>query len=111
MANFAVGNGPLHIDTPRPGLANVNNPGNGQQARDVLNYDGPNLEKIIPPQLRGDPHRLIAYLCFRLFQDPLTPRDTQPFIQYASDHGPNPGDDALRELLHLMMSTPQYQLT
>ena len=110
MANFAVGNGPLHIDTPRPGLANVNNPGHGQPL-DVLNYEGPNFEKIIPPQVRSDPKRLIAYLCFRLFQDPLTPRDTQPFIQYASDHGPNPGDDALRELLHLMMSTPQYQLT
>ena len=52
-------------------------------------------------------------LCFRLYQDPLTPRDTETFIQYVSDHGTNidTSDSTLRELLHLMMSTPQYQLT
>ncbi len=54
---------------------------------------------------------MIDYLCFRLYQDPLTPRDTAPFVKYVSDHGPNPDDNTLRELLHLMMSTPEYQLT
>jgi len=108
MANFAVGNGPLRIER----LRRVANPqavaGNGF---DVQNFEGPDLAKVVPQQVRGDPKRLVAYLCFRLFQDPLTPRDTEAFVKYVSDHGPNPDDDSLRELLHLMMSTPQYQLT
>jgi uncharacterized protein (DUF1800 family) len=108
MANFAVGNGPLRIER----LRRVVNPkavrGNGF---DVQNFEGPDLAKVVPQQVRGDPKRLVAYLCFRLFQDPLTPRDTETFVKYVSDHGPNPDDDDLRELLHLMMSTPQYQLT
>jgi hypothetical protein len=78
---------------------------------DVRNYDGPDLTKVVPTEVRGDPKRLVDYLCFRLYQDPLTPRDKATFVKYVSDHGPNPDDNTLRELLHLMMSTPQYQLT
>jgi hypothetical protein len=77
----------------------------------VQNYNGPDLTKVVPAAVRNDPKRLVDYLCFRLYQDPLTPRDTETFVKYVSDHGPNPNDNALRELLHLMMSTPEYQLT
>jgi uncharacterized protein (DUF1800 family) len=108
MANFAVGNGPLRIERLRK-IANPQAPAGN--AFDVQNFDGPNLAKVVPQQVRADPHRLVAYLCFRLYQDPLTPRDTQAFVQYVTDHALNPDDDTLRELLHLMMSTPQYQLT
>jgi uncharacterized protein (DUF1800 family) len=109
MANFAVGNGLLHIEPVRkptnPNAAAM------PQSYDVRNYNGPDLAKVIPTQVRTDPHRLVDYLCFRLYQDPLTPRDKATFVKYISDHGPNPDDNTLRELLHLMMSTPEYQLT
>jgi uncharacterized protein (DUF1800 family) len=107
MANFAIGNGPLHMEPLRRAAA----ANGGKAAFDVQNYQGPDLGKVVPQQVRGDPNRLVAYLCFRLYQDPLTPRDTATFVKYATDHGPNLTDDTLRELLHLMMSTPQYQLT
>jgi uncharacterized protein (DUF1800 family) len=109
MANFAVGNGPLRIERLRR-IAGGNNAA-PPMAYDVQNYDGPDLAKVVPQAVRADPKRLVAYLCFRLYQDPLTPRDTGTFIKYVSDHGPNLTDDTLRELLHLMMSTPEYQLT
>ena len=108
MANFAVGNGALHIEPIRKIAGNPKANGN---SFDVRNFNTPDLAKIIPQQVRADPHRLIAYLCFRLYQDPLTPRDTATFVNYMSSRGPNPDDQSLRELLHLMMSTPQYQLT
>jgi uncharacterized protein (DUF1800 family) len=109
MANFAVGTGPLQIE--RVGrLANTNNSGKAA-AIQVQNYQTPDLAKVIPQEVRGDPKRLIAYLCFRLYQDPLTPRDTETFVKFVSGRGTNPDDNTLRELLHLMMSTPQYQLT
>jgi len=109
MANFAVGNGPLHIERVRK-VAGGDNAA-APNAYDVQNYNGPDLAKVIPQEVRSDPKRMVDYLCFRLYQDPLTPRDTETFVKYVSDHGPNPTDDTLRELLHLMMSTPQYQLT
>jgi uncharacterized protein (DUF1800 family) len=109
MANFAVGNGPLRIEPIR--RVATNKPGNEDRAFDIQNYQGPDFSKIIPQQVRNDPQRLVAYLCFRLYQDPLSPHDTETFVKYVSDHGPTPTDDTLRELLHLMMSTPQYQLT
>jgi uncharacterized protein (DUF1800 family) len=109
MANFAVGNGPLRIQ-PIRNPANPNSPA-GAQGFDVQNYNGPDLAKVVPAEVRSDPKRLVAYLCFRLYQDPLTEKDTKAFIDYVSSRGPTPTDDTLRELLHLMMSTPQYQLT
>ena len=107
MANFAVGNGPLRIEQVRR-VANTDKSPN-RPSFDAMNYQGPDLTKIVPAQVRSDPKRLVAYLCFRLFQDPLTPRDTETFMKYVTDHGTD--DATLRELLHLMMSTPQYQLT
>ena len=107
MANFAVGTGSMQMQ-PLRRVANVapNRPG-----FDVQNYDLPDLTKVVPLEVRTDPKRLVAYLCFRLYQDPLSARDTETFVKYVAGHGPNPGDESLRELLHLMMSTPQYQLT
>jgi uncharacterized protein (DUF1800 family) len=111
MANYAVGNGPLQIQIQRR-VAVQNNAGKGNRHDfNVMNYQGPDFAKIIPQQVRSDPNRLVEYLCFRLYQDPLTPRDTTEFVQYVKDHGGNLGDESMRELFHLMMSTPQYQLT
>jgi uncharacterized protein (DUF1800 family) len=109
MANFAVGIGPLQVERLRK-VANTNNaPANN--SFQVQNFQVPDLNKVIPQQVRSDPHRLVDYLCFRLYQDPLTPRDKDTFIKYIAGQGPNPDDHSLRQLLHLMMSTPQYQLT
>jgi hypothetical protein len=111
MANFAVGNGPLRIE-PLRRVANANAAAQGNgNGFDVQNFDGPDFSKIIPREVRNDPRRLVDYLCFRLYQDPLSPRDTETFVKYVSDHGTDLNDNAMRELLHLMMSTPQYQLT
>jgi len=110
LANFALGTGPLQVVRPRQ-LADTGKGAGPANAFQVQNYQPPDLNKVIPAQVRSDPNRLIAYLCFRLYQDPLTPHDTETFIKYVTDHGPNPSDTTLRELLHLMMSTPEYQLT
>ena len=107
LANFVVGAGTLHVQAPRLVL----NPNRPNGAIDVRNADIPDLTKVVPAAVRNDPKRLVDYLCFRLYQDPLTARDTATFVKYVADHGPNPDDPTLRELLHLMMSTPQYQLT
>jgi uncharacterized protein (DUF1800 family) len=108
MANFEVGTGSLAASRPR---AQLNPNKAAPPSVQVQNYDSPDLTKIVPALVRTDPTRLVAYLCFRLYQDELTSHDTDTFLKYVRDKGTNMDDPSLRYLLHLMMSTPQYQLT
>ena len=108
LANFEVGNGPFGIQ--RPGKFD-----GGKSAvmptREVENHAAPNLTKIAPGALRKDPKALIDSLTLRLFQNPLTPKETGEFVRYIEDRKGDTSDAILRELLHLMMSTPEFQLT
>src|SRR5581483_11736667 len=108
LANFALGRGPINMQRVRNVAANknMNRPG-----FDVENHTPIDFEKIAPKELRSDSKRLVAYLAFRLFQSPLGPRESESFIGFVEQHKDNLDDETIRDLLHLMMSTPQYQLT
>lgn len=67
------------------------------------------LHKLAPPELRGDLDTLVHALTVRLFQDPLAPKQHAAFVAYLKAQ-PAVNDAALLSLLHLMMSTPQFQL-
>jgi len=69
------------------------------------------LARIIPAELRDKPGELIAHLARRLFQTQPNENQTQIFLAYLQRRAPDRGDETMRRLLHLMMSTPQYQLT
>ncbi|HEY2615074.1 MAG TPA: DUF1800 domain-containing protein [Chthoniobacterales bacterium] len=66
--------------------------------------------KIIPPQLRDKPDELVAHLSARFFQTPAPEKERDAFVQYLNARQPDNGDETMRGLLHLMMSTPQFQL-
>ncbi len=70
----------------------------------------PDFRQLAPPGLRADPPALVANLAIRLFTEPLSPKDQQPFIDYLHAAGPTVTDQHVAELLHLMMSTPHFQL-
>lgn len=107
FSNFMLGNGPMNMQMMRK-VANKNP---GRPGVDVENYKAVDFAKIAPPELRGDPRKLVAALTFRLFQSPLTPHETQPFLDFLKQRNNDTSDATIRDLLHLMMSTPQYQLT
>lgn len=69
----------------------------------------PEIVKKIPNDLRKDPQALVARLTLWLFQSPLTDRETAPFIAFLKDKPVT--DKTVMDLLGLMMSTPQFQLT
>ncbi len=76
-----------------------------------LRRDPIDLSKIIPKELRDRPEELVASLVRRLFQaEPIT-KQTETFLAYLKARMPDQSDETMRGLLHLMMSTPQYQLT
>jgi uncharacterized protein (DUF1800 family) len=103
FANFVVGKGPLR-------MRKAGKPDRGPDF-DVNPQTQMDLAKIAPPELRVNPKALVAKLAMRLFQSPLSARDTEPFTSFLQQKQPDTSDETVQELLHLMMSTPQFQLT
>ena len=68
------------------------------------------LKKLAPPDLRNDPNALVQTLAARLFQGSPSMKDEQKFVEYLKAAGPRLNDDTVAGLLHLMMSTPSFQL-
>ena len=69
------------------------------------------LRKVAPDGLRQDPDALLHSLALRLFQAPASPRDAEAFGKYLSTApGDRITDQTIYGLLHLMMSTPAFQL-
>ncbi|MGJ8724516.1 MAG: DUF1800 domain-containing protein [Roseibacillus sp.] len=72
----------------------------------------PDLEVLVPRETREDIPKLVAELGFRLFQAPLSEKDQVAFESYAkAKKGVVFTNTEVAELMHLMMSTPSYQLT
>jgi hypothetical protein len=69
------------------------------------------LSRIVPDELRQKPEELVAALARRLYQAQPNEKQTQTFLAYLQTRAPDRSDETIRLLIHLMMSTPQYQLT
>lgn len=91
--------------------------GNMNRIKGVLkfverNWQGPDYEKIAPREMRGDSGSLVDALAFRLFQAPLSESQRTKFVEFAdAQRGVIFTNTEVAELIHLMMSQPQYQLT
>lgn len=66
--------------------------------------------KIVTAELRDKPNELVAALSQRLFGAPASEKEHGAFVQFLDQRRPDSTDRTMRELLHLMMSTPQFQL-
>lgn len=69
------------------------------------------LDKIAPPELRGNPEALCDAVSQRLLNARLEGAERKRFVAFLRERGAKIDDPALRDFLHLMMSTPDYQLT
>ncbi len=70
-----------------------------------------NVARIAPPELRGKPEELMAHLAKRFFQRALPRKRLEVFTQFLVSRKPDMSDRTVRALIHLMMSTPEFQLT
>jgi uncharacterized protein (DUF1800 family) len=77
---------------------------------DIPRRDPIDVSKIIPAELREKPADLVAHLTMRFFQAPLPENERDTFLQYLKAREPDTSDGTMRGLLHLMMSTVQFQL-
>ena len=77
----------------------------------MMNWDGPDYDKLVPRDSRNDLEKMVDSLINRLFQRKLSGNVRERFIAYARDkQGVVFTNQEVGELVHLMMSTPHYQL-
>ena len=68
------------------------------------------VRKLAPDSLRADPVALVRSLGNRFFQGALSPKDEEAFSNFLRSEGDTVSDSSVIGLVHLMMSTPRYQL-
>lgn len=68
------------------------------------------IAKVVPDNLRDQPKQLVEMLSARFFQTQPPEKETNAFVQYLEARKGDTGDETMRGLVHLMMSTPQFQL-
>jgi hypothetical protein len=68
------------------------------------------LGSIVPDGLRSQPKELVAHLAARFFQAQPSEKEANAFVKYLETRKPDTSDQTMRGLIHLMMSTPQFQL-
>ncbi len=68
------------------------------------------LQKLAPPDVRGNADMLVNALTQRLFQGPLAPKVHDTFTDFLRSMGGPFTDQHVVGLIHLMMSTPYFQL-
>jgi hypothetical protein len=89
----------------------INGSPNQHNTPPVLRREPIDLGKIIPAELRENSERLVTDLALRLYQSPLAAKQAEIFRAYLNSRATDRGDETIRRLIHLMMSTPQFQLT
>jgi uncharacterized protein (DUF1800 family) len=97
---------------PEPSMAKGKgfSPEKIQRAMGAL-WSGPNYDKLVPRELRNDVPAMVDSLIDRLFQRKLADKVRESFIAYANEKkGVIFTNQEVAELVHLMMSTPHYQL-
>jgi hypothetical protein len=73
---------------------------------------GPNYDALVPRDARDNIEKMVDSLIDRLFQRPLSGNVRESFIAYGNEKkGVIFTNQEVAELIHLMMSTPHYQLT
>ena len=85
--------------------------GKAAMLAEQIKRDPIDVSKLAPAALREKPGELVDLISRRLFQAPASEKEAKVFVQYLEARKPDTGDETMRGLLHLMMSTPQFQLT
>ena len=70
-----------------------------------------NIAKLAPIELREKPRELVEFVATRIFQTKPSEKDATSFTKYLEARKPDTSDATMRGLVHLMMSTPTFQLT
>jgi uncharacterized protein (DUF1800 family) len=68
------------------------------------------LDQIAPAESRSTSEHLLDHLAFKIFNFPTTPKDRATYLTYLGKYSIPYADSTVRDLMQLMMGTPEYQL-
>ena len=85
--------------------------GRAAQYAKQIKRDPIDVGKLMPTDARSKPGDVVDLLAKRLFPTRPAQKEIDAFTKFLESRGPDVTDANLRELIHLMMSTPQFQLT
>jgi hypothetical protein len=85
--------------------------GRAAQIAQQIKRDPIDLGKLVSYNVRSKPRDVVDLLAKRLFQTRPADKDIDTFVKFLEARASDASDVPLRELVHLMMSTPQFQLT
>lgn len=113
FANYLINGDAMFPQGSPPGRAKGADPGfRMANRRTEPNHRDPiEVTRIAPAELRQKPDELVDRLSMRLFQARPAETDRNAFLQYLAARKPDLSDTTVRGLIHLMMSTAQFQLT
>ena len=111
FANYLI-NGdailPTNVRQPRQG-ADVGF-GRAAQYAEQIKRDPIDAGKLVPIDFRAKPREVVDFLAKRFFQTRPGDKEIDTFVRFLETRGTDISDTNIRELIHLMMSTPQFQL-
>jgi uncharacterized protein (DUF1800 family) len=81
-----------------------------EKAAQRVHIGGVDVEKILTPEERADKNKLVASLQHRLLQSTFSNEQDQALRDYL-DSRPKLADADIRNVIRLVMSTPEYQVT
>jgi uncharacterized protein (DUF1800 family) len=90
--------------------AGFRRPAQRRQLAEQIKRDPVNVSKFVPNQLRDKPRELVDLLSGRFFRTRPAEKEINTFVQFLESRKPDTSDATMRELVHLMMSIPQFQL-
>ena len=82
----------------------------GAKLAEQIKREPIDMSKVAPADLREKPRELVDLISRRLFQTPAPEKEAKTFVDYLEAKKPDTSDETMRGLVHLMMSTSQFQL-
>ena len=111
FANYLInGDAILPANAPQRRQGADNGFRRSMQLAEQIHRDPVDMSKLAPAELRDKPRELVDLLSARLFQNRPSEKETNAFMEYLEARKPDTSDETMRGLVHLMMSTPLFQL-
>src|ERR1700737_1474215 len=82
----------------------------GAKLAEQIKREPIDMSKVAPADLREKPRELVDLMSRRLFQTPAPEKEAKTFVDYLEAQKPDTSDETMRGLVHLRMSTSQFQL-
>ena len=82
-----------------------------QRSAALTQREAIDVTALAPSQLRQEPDKLVSHLAAQFFAKPLSETESNTFRHYLQARQPDTSDQTVRGLIHLMLSTPEFQVS